>query len=94
MLHGIEREIAVLPLTQRSIEWSPETKRGRALIEVLMVVAQMMSKRLRRSRKYLLFSTNQVRVCTMAYLRHIHLVYPLMCLELTIEKRNDQKSQR
>jgi len=33
LLHSTEREIAVLPLTQRSIEWSPETKRGRALIE-------------------------------------------------------------
>ena len=49
-----------------------------------MVVTQMMSKRM-RSRQYLQFSTSQVRVCTMVYLRHIHLVYPLMCLELTIE---------
>ena len=55
VLHSIEREIAVLPLTQiqRSIDWSPEIERGRALIEVLMVAAQMMSKRLRRSRQYL-----------------------------------------
>ena len=52
-----------------------------------MVAAQMMSKRLRRSRQYLQFSTNQVRVCTMVYLRHIHLMYPLMFLELTIERK-------
>ena len=36
LLHNTEREIAVLPLTQiqRSIEWSPETERGRALTEI------------------------------------------------------------
>ena len=45
----------------------------------------MMSKRLRRSRQYLQLRTSQVRVCTMVYLSHIHLVYPLMFLELTIE---------
>ena len=50
-----------------------------------MVAAQMMSKRLRRSRLYLQLSTSQVRVCTMVYLRHIHLMYPLMLPELTIE---------
>ena len=50
-----------------------------------MVAAQMMSKRLRRSNQYLQLSTSQVRVCTMVYCSHIHLVYPLMFLELTIE---------
>ena len=89
MLHSTERETTILPLTQiqRSIEWSLVTERGRALTEVLKVAAQMMSKRLRRSRQYLQFSTSQVRVCTMAYVRHVHLVCPLMCLELTIKER-------
>jgi len=89
VLHSIERETTVLPLTQiqRSIEWSPVPGRGRALTEIQMVAAQMMSMRLRRSRQYLQLSTSQARVCTMDYLRHIHLVYPLMCLELTIEAK-------
>jgi len=34
-------------------EWSLETERGRALIEAQIVAAQMMSKKLRRSRQYL-----------------------------------------
>ena len=35
LLHSIEREVVVLPLTltKMNTEWSPETKRGRALIE-------------------------------------------------------------
>ena len=41
LLHSIEREVVVLPLTltQMNIEWSPETERGRALIEAQMVAA-------------------------------------------------------
>ena len=35
--------------------------------------------------KYLQLSTSQVKVCTMVYLSHIHLVYPPMLPELTIE---------
>ena len=52
-----------------------------------MVAAQMISKSLRRSRQYLHLSTSQARVCTVDYLRHIHLVYPHMFLELTIEEK-------
>ena len=55
LLHNIERDVVVLPLTltQMNTEWSPETERGRALTEAQMVAAQMMSKRLRRIRQYL-----------------------------------------
>ena len=55
VLHSTKRETTVLPLTQihRNIEWSLVPERGRALTKVQMVVAQMMSRRLRRSSQYL-----------------------------------------
>ena len=55
LLHSIEREVVVLPLTltQMNTEWSLETERGRALTEAQIVATQMMSKSLRRSRQYL-----------------------------------------
>ena len=41
LFYSTEREVVVLPLTltQMNTEWSPETERGRALIEAQMVAA-------------------------------------------------------
>jgi hypothetical protein len=85
--------IAALPLMMMRLKITElSIGRGRALVTLMMIVLMMMSRRLRRMRRFLHFSSHlredsQHKALTSVCLRHTLLRYPHMLQESIIVVR-------